>query len=668
MFVSACLAGGPGPAAETALGAFRRALEGTLASAGATTRRLEPDALLSLAAKLVAPDIGGYRDGETERPARRWSPRDPLHEQCIAPGRALTVAPTGLSFHHPDSEDIAVRVLSAIAFPEVWPGWRGNALIGDFHRDFLQPGCPVLTCLTVVTGDEAAGEKAFLKSARATQQAGTGIARYLPGFPEKARDWQAVTERIKDGEKLVRACYMAAVYAPLDALDEVEQAVRAIYHGQGWRVNAERYMQLPSWLACLPMVSAGGLDANLERMGRMKTLLTSSAVNLAPLHGEWRGQPAIVEDLEARRAEAAVVSRKARNRQAGGRTTEPDSGAPEPEFSVHITARTDDGRRVTFLHDEKCMPGPAVTAAPSPARRRAPSRPIRNNRRSSRRRTRLQRCPSDRRSEPRKPGSRARGSRARSGRPPPNPMFLPRRSIRKSHIGNFASTGSVMPPARNGPACLRSTSTGRPRSSGASASSRGTRTCLPNRAGASRSWSAATPSISKRASASRLGSRRPTGTGSATTASTAKPTISTWRLTRCARSTTGWSATSGCCGRAGRSSTIPEPTAPTSTGWRAPSGAWETPCPGWRVCRANAGPGYRAATGDRRGDCSATQPLRVFDYRSATAFAHGQPNLRRGTLGSPTSHDSVVRSPDIQPPPAVHSCSAHYSASSCRSR
>ena len=292
VFVTACLAGGPGPATETALGAFRRALEGTLASAGAQARRLEPDALLSLAAELVAPDIKGVRDGGTERPSRRWSPRDPIHEQCISPGRAMTVHPTGLTFHHPEGEDVAVRVLSAVAFPEVWPGWRGNALIGDFHRDFLQPGCPVLTCLTVVTGDEAAGERAFLKSARATQQAGTGIARYLPGLPEKARDWQAVTERVKDGEKLVRACYMAAVYAPLDALDEAEQAVRAMYHGQGWRMNAERYVQLPSWLACLPMVPAGGLDSDMERMGRMKTLLTSSAVNLAPLHGEWRGQPA----------------------------------------------------------------------------------------------------------------------------------------------------------------------------------------------------------------------------------------------------------------------------------------------------------------------------------------------------------------------------------------
>ena len=66
--------------------------------------------------------------------------------------------------------------------------------------------------------------------------------------------------------------------------------MRAIYHGQGWRVNAERYVQLPSWLACLPMVPAGGLDADLARMGRMKTLLTSAAVNLAPVHGEWRGE------------------------------------------------------------------------------------------------------------------------------------------------------------------------------------------------------------------------------------------------------------------------------------------------------------------------------------------------------------------------------------------
>ena len=66
----------------------------------------------------------------------------------------------------------------------------------------------------------------------------------------------------------------------------------------------------------------------------------------------FNGTVVTVEDLDVRRAEDTAVSRKSRNRRAGGRPPEPDSGAPEPEFSVHIVARTDDGRRVTFRHDE----------------------------------------------------------------------------------------------------------------------------------------------------------------------------------------------------------------------------------------------------------------------------------------------------------------------------
>ena len=48
-----------------------------------------------------------------------------------------------------------------------------------------------------------------------------------------------------------------------------------------------------------------------------------------------------------------------------------------------------------------------------------------------------------------------------------------------------------MPPGQNGPACPRSTSTGRRRSSGASPSSGKPRACPPNRAGASKAWSGA---------------------------------------------------------------------------------------------------------------------------------------------------------------------------------
>ena len=69
----------------------------------------------------------------------------------------------------------------------------------------------------------------------------------------------------------------------------------------------------------------------------------------------FNGTVVTVEDLEVRPAEAAAVSRRARNRLAGGaagKDREADADRHQPEHSVHITARTDDGRRVAFRHDE----------------------------------------------------------------------------------------------------------------------------------------------------------------------------------------------------------------------------------------------------------------------------------------------------------------------------
>ena len=66
----------------------------------------------------------------------------------------------------------------------------------------------------------------------------------------------------------------------------------------------------------------------------------------------FNGTVVTVEDLEVRCAEAAAVSRKARNRQVAGKDREADADRHQPELSVHITALTDEGRRVTFRHDE----------------------------------------------------------------------------------------------------------------------------------------------------------------------------------------------------------------------------------------------------------------------------------------------------------------------------
>ena len=76
----------------------------------------------------------------------------------------------------------------------------------------------------------------------------------------------------------------------------------------------------------------------------------------------FNGTVVTVEDIEVRHDEGAAVSRKARNRQAAERAErgaetgdefKAESGNElKAEPSIHITARTDDGRRVQFRHNE----------------------------------------------------------------------------------------------------------------------------------------------------------------------------------------------------------------------------------------------------------------------------------------------------------------------------
>ena len=97
-----------------------------------------------------------------------------------------------------------------------------------------------------------------------------------------------------------------------------------------------------------PWVIAGKLPEPLE-------IAVGDRIRIGATQWEkqlFNGTVVTIEDLEVRRAEAAAVSRKARNGQAAGRRPEADMDRYEPEFSVHITACTDDGRRVIFRHDE----------------------------------------------------------------------------------------------------------------------------------------------------------------------------------------------------------------------------------------------------------------------------------------------------------------------------
>ena len=188
--------------------------------------------------------------------------------------------------------------------------------------------------------------------------------------------WQvAVSEALRDGEaeKAIEAWHLRN---RLHLCHDEEKTLTRLVENWERHVKAEPYSSTVvlartraearalSWLmrqrvlAQAPDAKRAVIEVSRDLDGRLTEPLeiaVGDRIRIGATQWEkqlFNGTVVTVEDLQVRPGEGAAVSRKARNRQASGRSSEADTGAAEPEYCVHITARTDDGRRITFRHDE----------------------------------------------------------------------------------------------------------------------------------------------------------------------------------------------------------------------------------------------------------------------------------------------------------------------------
>lgn len=189
---------------------------------------------------------------------------------------------------YPDAFDL--RHFAVRNMPQRWAPWECARLIGDLFTDKLRFPCPAATMLCLVNPDqEAASAKAGFKFMRTTSLAGTRSARFLPRIGEQAAEWQHVQTELQEGRRLVRVFYGLTTFSPLGAGDRHERAVKSIYKAAGWDLADERYLQIQGLLAAMPLTLADGLAADMERLRRFKTLLSTTAANIAPMQGEYLG-------------------------------------------------------------------------------------------------------------------------------------------------------------------------------------------------------------------------------------------------------------------------------------------------------------------------------------------------------------------------------------------
>jgi conjugal transfer ATP-binding protein TraC len=263
---------------------------------------LAPQDLIALVDDLTSPTTAPQDD------AVPYNPLDPIAAQAIRRDIELVVhedrmllrterfRATGNSEHgvpeigtvYPDCFD--VRHYGVRNMPQRWAPWECARLIGDLFTDKLRFPCPAATMLCLVYPDqEAAGARAGFKFMRTTSLAATKSARFLPKIAEQSAEWQHVQAELQEGRKLVQVFYGLTVWSPLGDGDRNERAIKSIYKAAGWDLIDERFLQIQGLLAAMPLTLADGLAKDMVRLKRMKTLLSTTAANIAPMQGEYLG-------------------------------------------------------------------------------------------------------------------------------------------------------------------------------------------------------------------------------------------------------------------------------------------------------------------------------------------------------------------------------------------
>jgi len=300
LVASVCLPGSPenlGRIDELLL--LRDGMRATLHAAGFPSRPWTAEDLINWISALLDPHRQAG-DGL----ALTYDAGRELRDQVIDPSTMLVIRPGGITLANPAAEPHEMRLLSVRSFPPRFALWNMGSLIGDLYQATLQYPCPFMITLGVhVLDAEATRNWAYLKAARATTNATSYMARFLPDMQERKADWDIVLKALDDGQQLVDLKHQVALFAPPEAMARAEQAARSIFRARGFELSRDTMMMAQGLIGSLPMTMSPPFHGDLSRMKRVSTKTSANAVHLAPLIAEWPGTGTPVLMLGGRRGQ-----------------------------------------------------------------------------------------------------------------------------------------------------------------------------------------------------------------------------------------------------------------------------------------------------------------------------------------------------------------------------
>jgi conjugal transfer ATP-binding protein TraC len=280
---------------------IRESARATLRSAHLPGSDWHPDDLLNFVADFFDHErlFGRAADKSLDYDERR-----PLRDQVSHPEVAAALADHCVKLRKAGGAETALQCFSVRQYPKYYRLGNMGALIGDYYQLALAIPCPFLVTLGAVILDyESARARAQMKAARATQAAGSYMARFQPDLQDRKRDWDMVLRAFDNGRNVVQMYHQLVLVSRFEDAARCEHAVRAVWRARGFDLAKDVYLVHQALMAALPCTLTSALQKDLQLFGRVGTKTADNAVMTAPLIGEWKGTPTPVLTLFGRRGQ-----------------------------------------------------------------------------------------------------------------------------------------------------------------------------------------------------------------------------------------------------------------------------------------------------------------------------------------------------------------------------
>jgi conjugal transfer ATP-binding protein TraC len=281
----------------------RESIRATLRSANLDGFDWTPDHLLDF--------VGDFFDHERVFcPEKRselsvsYNPDQIIREQLSNPEIASCVSDEAIRSCKSGGKETVMQFFSVRNYPKYSRLNHMSSVIGDPYQAALAMPCPFLITMGAVVQDyESARTYAQLKSARATQNAASYMARFQPDLQDRKRDWDAVLGAFDEGKGTLRMYHQICLLSTKADASRAEHAVRSVWRARGFDLSRDYYLQHQAFVASLPMTLGQPLQEDLVAFGRSYTKTLDNAVMTSPLIAEWKGTKTPLITLFGRRGQ-----------------------------------------------------------------------------------------------------------------------------------------------------------------------------------------------------------------------------------------------------------------------------------------------------------------------------------------------------------------------------